>query len=112
MAKKKSKLATPDWILEGFDSRADYEKAHGISSEEKKEHHGRTPRAGNALQGAKTFNIKLCPKCGSDDVQVVIGDVGKWECKKCGWKGEDIEEEEVNEEEFMKYLDKKGEEVA
>ena len=104
MAKKKSKLATPDWILEGFDSRADYEKAHGISSEKKK---------------GKTFNIKLCPKCGSDDVALVLiekdseeGGGKEWKCNKCGWVGSNIKEKELTEDELMKYLDKKGEEVS
>ena len=35
MARKK-KLATPDWIIEGFDSPADYNKAKGIKKEKKK----------------------------------------------------------------------------
>ena len=85
---KKPKIKTPDWILQGFDSEADYNKKIGKTEEKK----------------TTTFKIKKCPKCGSDDVQVVIGDIGKWECKKCGWKGKDIKEEEVSESEFMKYL--------
>lgn len=100
MAKKK--LSTPDWIIEGYDSPADYDKAKGIKSEKKK---------------GKTFKIRKCPECNSDKVSVVlIGEEGKamgeWECKKCGWKGIDIREEELSEDEFMKYLDEKGEEVA
>lgn len=65
----------------------------------------------------KAFKIRECPKCRSNDVAVVLG--GKeekgsngWECKKCKWKGKDIIEKELNEDEFMKYLDDKGEEVA
>ena len=84
---KKSKLATPDWILKG-------EKE---SSKKKTE---------------KIFKLRRCPKCDSDDVEVVIGEIGMWECKKCGYKGEEIKEEELSEEEFMKYLDSKGEGVA
>ncbi len=84
-----SKLKTPDWILEG-------EKKPKIE------------RAG------KIFKVKRCPECDSDDVSVVVGEEkeGVWKCKKCGWKGKNIKEQELNEEEFMKYLDKKGEEVS
>jgi len=81
------KLKTPDWILKG-------EKG---SSKKKTE---------------KVFKVRRCPKCGSDDVGVVVGKIGFWECKKCKWNGEDIKKEEMNEDEFMKYLDEKGEEVS
>lgn len=94
---KKSKLATPDWILEGFDSEADYNKKKGIKKEKK---------------SGKTFKIKECPECGSDDVGVVLGEIGIWECKECGWKGYNIVEKELTEDELMEYMDKKGEEVA
>ncbi len=87
MAKKKSKIQTPDWILKG--ESAPKEKKKG-----------------------KTFRLRRCPECGSDEVGVVIGDVGMWECRKCNWKGSEIKEEELGEDEFMKYLDEKGEEVA
>lgn len=98
----KSKLSTPDWIREGYDSKADWEKAHGKTSSKK---------------AGKTFKIRQCPKCKSDDVCVVLtGEDGKsaknWECRKCKWVGMDIEERELSEDEFMKYLDEKGEEVA
>lgn len=100
---KEKKLLTPNWILEGYDSEADYNKAKGL---EKK-------GTGN------TFKLRRCPECGSDDVGLVLsnsdaeeGGGKEWECKKCGWKGTDIKREELNEEEFMKYLDEKGEEVA
>ena len=78
-------------------------KAKGISTKKKK--------------AGKTFKIRECPKCGSDDVGVVlIGEQGKkannWECRKCGWKGSNIKEKELTEDEMMEYLDKKGEEVA
>jgi transcription elongation factor Elf1 len=86
------KLTTPDWILKG-----------GKKPTKKKE--------------KGTFKIRKCPKCGSDEVQVVLtGEEGKgtgeWECKKCKWVGRNIVMDEVSEEEFMKYLDEKGEEVA
>ena len=83
----KSKLKTPDWVLKG----------------------GKKPKA-KAEKGA--FKVRKCPECDSDEVIVVIGDVGKWECKKCKWKGIDVKEEKMSEDEFMKYLDSKGEEVA
>jgi ribosomal protein L37AE/L43A len=98
MAKKKSKLATPAWITEGYDSPAEYEKAHGGEAKKKKE--------------GKTFNLRQCPECESDDVGVALGEVGIWECRKCKYKGEEIKEKELTEDEFMKYLDEKGEEVA
>ncbi|MDP3966367.1 MAG: transposase [archaeon] len=84
---KKSKIQTPDWILKG-----------GKQPKEEKK--------------GKTFKVKKCPKCGGDKVSVVIGEVGLWECKKCKWKGKTPSEEELDEEEFMEYLDKIGEEVA
>ena len=99
---KKSKVQTPDWVLEGYDSKADYEKTKGIVSEKKT---------------GKTFKIRGCPECGSDDVGVLlVGEEGKakgeWECHKCGWKGSEVVLKELTEDEFMKYLDDKGEEVA
>jgi hypothetical protein len=64
----------------------------------------------------KTFKLRKCPECNSGDVAVVLtgeeGKGGEWECHKCKWKGRNINEEELNEEEFMKYLDSKGEEVS
>jgi hypothetical protein len=99
----KSKLVTPDWIKEGYDSPEEYAKAHGKSAKKKPE--------------GKTFKVRKCPKCGSDNVNVVLtGEEGKgakeWECRKCKWVGKDIKESELTEEEFMKYLDEKGEEVS
>jgi len=105
MAKKK-KLSTPAWIIEGFDSEADYNKKKGVKTEKKK---------------GKTFNIRECPKCSSDEVGIVLsnsdseeaGNTGKnWECRKCKWKGSKVDEKELTEDEFMKYLDEKGEEVS
>jgi rubredoxin len=85
---KKSKIQTPDWILKGEE---------GPKEEKKK---------------GKTFNLRRCPECDSDELGVVIGEVGLWECRKCGWKGENVKEDELTEDEFMQYLDEKGEEVA
>ena len=90
---KKSKIQTPEWILKGEDNPTAKKK------------------------NGKTFRLRKCPKCGSDSVSVVLGEEegksrGEWECKKCGWKGPNVKEEELSEEEFMKYLDEKGEEVA
>jgi len=102
MAKKKPKLSTPTWILEGYDSEAEYNEAHGVEKKKK----------------GRTFKIRACPKCGSDEVGVVLSNsdseeesnTGKmWECRKCGWKGTDVKEKELTEDEFMKYLDEKGE---
>jgi len=95
------KLATPDWIREGFDSKEAYEKKKGIRAKKEK---------------GKTFKLRRCPKCKSDKVFVVLtGEEGKgsgeWECKNCGWKGRDVHEEELSEEGFMKYLDEQGAEV-
>ena len=96
------KLKTPDWVLEGFDSEEEYYKKKGIKKKKTKE--------------SKTFKIRRCPKCKSDDVSVLLGKEegrgnGEWECKKCKWSGINIKEDGVSEEEFMKYLDEKGEEV-
>jgi hypothetical protein len=85
---KKSKIQTPDWILKGDEEEKPKKKK------------------------GKTFKVRECPKCGSDDIGVSIGEVGVWECRKCGWKGVNVKEREFDEDEFMKYLDEKGEEVA
>ena len=107
---KKNKLKTPDWIIEGYDSEANYNKVKGLDKKKKSDHCSVSPKALNS--GGKTFKIRRCAKCNSDDVGVVLGEIGMWECKKCGYKGRDIKEEELSESEFMKYLDEKGEEVA
>ena len=93
-------IKTPDWVLEGYNSKAEYEKAKGIVNKSKK--------------SEKTFRIRECPECESDEVSVIVGKEakGEWECKKCKWKGVDINEKELTEDQFMKYLDDKGEEVA
>lgn len=57
----------------------------------------------------KKFNVRLCPKCKSDEVVVAIGQkIGTWECKKCGFKGTAFEVKEMNEDEYFEYLDNKG----
>ncbi len=98
---KKEKMKTPDWILEGYDSKADWQRAHGIKSEDKK---------------GKAFKIRECPKCHSNDVGIVLSNMdseeesntGKqWECHKCGWKGTDINEKGLTEEELMKLGEEK-----
>ena len=101
---KRSKVKTPDWILEGYDSPAAYAKAKGVKQEKKK---------------GKTFKIRECPKCKSDEVGLVLSNLdseeggGKeWECRKCKWVGKNINEKELTEDEFMKYLDEKGEAIA
>ena len=91
------KLKTPDWILQGKPNPNKKKNSKKSLSE-------------------KTFKVRLCPKCKSDEVKLVLGkEEGKkadeWECKKCKWQGKNIEEKELTEEEFMKYLDDKGEEV-
>ncbi|MDP2672814.1 MAG: hypothetical protein Q8O84_03310 [Nanoarchaeota archaeon] len=92
----KNKLKTPDWILKG-----------GKKPDKKKE--GPT----GVSSGVKTFKIKECPKCKSDDVGVMItgeeckGGKCDWECRKCKWRGANIIERELTEDEFMKYLDDK-----
>lgn len=102
----KGKLKTPDWILKGYDSEEEYSKSKGIKTKEKE---------------GKTFKIKQCPECKSNDVGIVLsgsnveeasGTGREWECRKCKWKGRDINEKELNEDEFMEYLDAKQEEVA
>jgi hypothetical protein len=100
---KKNKLSTPEWILEGYDSEDDYNKSKGIDKEKK---------------SGKTFKIRECPKCGSDEVGVVLsgsdseeGGGDEWECRKCKWHGSDIVKKELTEDELMKYLDEKGEKI-
>jgi transposase-like protein len=104
---KMGKLQTPEWIKEGYNSPEEYAKAKGSPSNLEK----------SKKTNEKTFKIRKCPKCSSDNVSVVLtGEEGKsareWECKKCKWHGKNVEEEELSEEQFMKYLDEKGEEVS
>ena len=97
-----SKVTTPEWVLKGEKKPSKKEKG-------------------------KSFRIKSCPKCGSDNVGVVLtGEEGndedellatsskrgqtkgsgEWECRKCGWKGKDISEKELNEDEFLQMEEK------
>jgi len=85
-----SKIQTPDWVLKGKE------------------------KPGKKKTSEKTFKVKKCPECGSRNVRVILGEEegkgrGEWECLKCRWKGTDVKEEQLKEEEFMKYLDEKGE---
>lgn len=109
---KKLKLKTPDWVLEGYDSEEDYEKAK--PSQVRSDSSVSRARGINEKKKGKIFKLKKCPECKSDEVSVVVGQEAKgmWECRKCKWKGVSIEENELTEEEFMKYLDEKGEEVS
>ena len=115
---KKSKLKTPDWIVEGYDSPAAYNKARQKAEPlATSSNLSQSKEIIEKKKTGKTFKLRKCPKCGSDGVGVVItGEEGKkakdWECRKCKWTGKDIEEQELNEDEFMKYLDEKGEGVA
>ncbi len=76
--------------------------------------------AKNKSTKERTFKIRECPACGSDDVGVVLSggeeshskNRGEWECHKCDWKGTDIKEKVLTEEQLMKYLDEKGEDVS
>lgn len=94
----KGKLKTPDWILEGYDSEKEYLKARGVKKE---------------VKSGKIFRIKKCPVCESENVVVVLGnEEGKkadlWHCKKCGWNGRDITEQELNEDELLRLGEEDG----
>ena len=126
----KKKLATPAWITEGFDSPADYANAMQgtkslTSSKQSKDSstkgekveapQGCNPKIKDFTGGkkkGKTFKIKRCPECNSDNIEVVGGEKPEWKCNKCKYQGLDVKEEKLTENEFMKYLDEKGEEVA
>ncbi|MBI2045252.1 hypothetical protein HYT23_04295 [Candidatus Pacearchaeota archaeon] len=92
---KESKLKTPEWILEGYASEAEYLKKKGIKK---------------SKAGGKVYRVKTCSKCGSGDVSVVlVGEEGKradnWECHKCKWRGRDVKELELSEDEFLKRME-------
>jgi len=115
---KKEKLATPAWILEGYDSLAAYNEAKGVKVEKKAKATSSKKSDASSKKG-KTFKIRECPKCKSDEVGVVLsgsdsedGGGDSWECRKCKWTGSEIKEKELTEAELMKYLDEKGEEIA
>ena len=89
------KLKTPAWIIEGYKSKEEYESSKGIKSEKK----------------GKSYKLRICPKCGGSNVNVVLGgEEGNgsrgWECKKCKWRGKDVDEKEMSEEEFLKHFEK------
>lgn len=106
---KKSKIQTPEWVLKGYNSEKEYLEKTGKKKQ----------------VSEKTFKIKKCPKCGSSEINVVLTgkeeieeeeddsstannqgkSKGEWECKKCKWKGKNISEKEVSENEFLEYLD-------
>lgn len=93
------KIATPAWILEGYNSPAEYNKAKGIKKEKKP---------------SKSYKIKVCPECDSSEVRVILGmeegkGTGEWECRKCGWTGLDVVDKTLSEEEFMEHIEKSGE---
>ena len=80
------KLKTPDWILKG--KEAPKKKKQG-----------------------KTYRVKKCPECGSTEVSIVlVGEEGKeadnWECRACMWKGRNVGEKELTEQEFLEHLEK------
>lgn len=114
------KLETPTWILEGYDSPAEWKKAmqKNKSSASSKQSGNSSTKGLNKNKTSsvkeKTFKVKTCPNCKSDNVQVIVEKEtkGMWECRKCKWKGKDIIEKELNEDELMAYMDSKGEEVA
>ena len=90
-------MKTPDWIIEGYDSKEEYEKIKRIKPGKKK---------------AKTFKVKKCPECGGTEVGVILsgeegGGSNGWECKGCNWAGKNPEEKEMSENEFIKHFDKK-----
>ena len=111
---KKSKLSTPTWILEGYDSKADYKKSKGMKPKPKKKPAKKKTPKKKPSNSKKTFKIRKCPQCGGDSIKVVVGEKAKglWKCKKCGWKGKEVNSEEVSEEEFLKYLDKKNNQMG
>lgn len=91
------KLKTPDWILKG-------KSRPSVASLKKKP-------SGKGKEEGKTYKIKKCPKCGSTSVSIVlVGEEGKkaenWECRACKWRGREIEEKELSEEEFLEHLGK------
>ncbi|MBI2452410.1 hypothetical protein HYV50_05030 [Candidatus Pacearchaeota archaeon] len=53
---------------------------------------------------------KFCPKCGSEDIQMVAGGlIGSWMCKNCGFSGSIFPEKPiiVSEQQINKKLKKK-----
>ena len=98
------KLTTPDWILKGK-PKPKTEKTSTTSS-------SKIGQSKEKNKLGKTYKLRVCPKCGSDDVGVMlVGQEGKradnWECKKCKWNGKDIAEKEISEDEFLERAEKK-----
>lgn len=101
------KLSTPDWIREGYDSKSEWEKAHGLTPEKKTSSAKKIKKKTPKKSSGKVYKIRKCPECGSAEVSVVL--VGKegqkadnWQCAKCKWVGRDVQIEEVSEDEFLK----------
>lgn len=93
------KLSTPEWVLNGYKSKDEWERKTGKK------------KSGEKKTG-KTYKIKVCPKCESRNVNVIIGgEEGKgvkgWECKKCKWTGKEPSDQEVGEDEFLKIMEEK-----
>ena len=118
MAKKKKGIQTPEWLKQGYDSPEAYKKAVGteaskgseskdLGKKESKSDKKNTKSKTSSKKSGKTFKIRKCPSCSSDDVAVVVGEDKKdeWKCNKCGWQGKNIIKEELSEEELLKYLD-------
>jgi hypothetical protein len=107
------KIATPAWITEGYDSPEEYNKAHGIVSE-KKPKKVKSKKKPDKSKSSRKIKVRECPKCGSDNVGLVLinsdaeeGGGKEWECEDCKWKGEDIRSKEMSEDEFIEYMEKK-----
>ncbi len=42
------------------------------------------------------LSIKFCPRCNSEDIQMVAGGIiGTWVCKNCGYSGSIFPEKEI-----------------
>jgi hypothetical protein len=116
---KKSKVKTPDWILEGYDSPAEYAKAKGggekikWGEQENEEIEKKNSKGGQ--KKAKIYKLKVCPDCDSEEVGIVLtGQEGKapdeWVCRKCKWKGHEIKNIELSEDEFLERIEVEEEE--
>jgi|SRR3989344_1701067 len=57
---------------------------------------------------------KICPRCGSDDVQMIAGGtIGMWMCKKCGFSGSIFPEKPiVGSESEDNFMEKRTGEMA
>lgn len=52
----------------------------------------------------KTYELKICPKCGDKKIKVVIGEKGTWECG-CGWKGSNPTLQIVSTKEYLEFAE-------